>query len=218
MAAEAVLDLNSAAGAKPGDRLDNAKRRQILDGARAIFLAQGYDAASMGEIARAAGVSKGTLYVYFDSKETLFQAIVDEACFAQAKEMFALDSADPDVEGALTRLGRAYVRFLCQPARIPGLRAVIAISERMPEMGKKFYEAGPEAGIARLSHYLEAQNAAGILAVEDCRVAAAQFLDSCQSTSFKPLLFNFGTAPSDEQINHVVGIAVRTFMAAYRKR
>ena len=217
MATQGVMELESAV-AKADDRLDGGKRRQILDGARAIFLAQGYDAASMGEIARAAGVSKGTLYVYFDSKEKLFHAIVDEACFAQAKEMFALDSTDPDVESALTRLGRAYVRFLCQPARIPGLRAVIAISERMPEMGKKFYEAGPETGIARLSRFLEAQTAAGILAVDDCRVAAAQFLDSCQSTSFKPLLFSFGTAPSDEQIHHVVGIAVRTFMAAYRTR
>ena len=53
---------------------EHDKRRQIIDGARAIFLAQGFDAASMGEIAREAGVSKGTLYVYFDSKEGLAAA------------------------------------------------------------------------------------------------------------------------------------------------
>jgi AcrR family transcriptional regulator len=39
-----------------------------MNGAREVFLAQGFDAASMGEIARKAGVSKGTLYFYFDSK------------------------------------------------------------------------------------------------------------------------------------------------------
>ncbi|HEY7971303.1 MAG TPA: helix-turn-helix domain-containing protein, partial [Xanthobacteraceae bacterium] len=55
---------------------DGAKRRQILDGAMAVFLEKGFDAASMGEIARAAGVSKGTLYVYFDDKQALFDAIV----------------------------------------------------------------------------------------------------------------------------------------------
>ena len=54
---------------------ESAKRRQILEGARTVFLAQGLDAASMGEIARVASVSKGTLYVYFDSKERLFQEI-----------------------------------------------------------------------------------------------------------------------------------------------
>ena len=39
-------------------------------GRRKVFLAQGFDGASMGEIAKVAGVSKGTLYVYFDSKES----------------------------------------------------------------------------------------------------------------------------------------------------
>ena len=54
------------------------KRRQILDGAREVFLASGFDGASMGAIAKAAGVSKGTLYVYFESKESLFEALTIE--------------------------------------------------------------------------------------------------------------------------------------------
>ena len=64
---------------------DSAKRRQIVDGARAVFLSRGFDAASMNDIARAAGVSKGTLYVYFRHKEQLFEAIVDQECEAQAE-------------------------------------------------------------------------------------------------------------------------------------
>jgi hypothetical protein len=47
---------------------------------------------------------------------------------------------------------------------------------------------------------------------------AAQSLDACQSTVFKPLVFNFGTTPSNERIEHVVRIGVRTFMAAYGVR
>src|SRR3974377_1660088 len=85
-----------------------AKRRQIVEGARAVFLARGFDAASMGEIARAAGVSKGTLYVYFENKEQLFEAIVHEQCQSQAEGLFDLDPNDNDVEGVLTRLGIAY--------------------------------------------------------------------------------------------------------------
>ena len=64
---------------------DSAKRRQIIEGARAIFLSQGFDAASMNDIARAAGVSKGTLYVYFKDKEQLFEAIVEQECETQAE-------------------------------------------------------------------------------------------------------------------------------------
>jgi hypothetical protein len=57
-----------------------------------------------------------------------------------------------------------------------------------------------------------------VLAVDDTEVAAAQFLDACQSTLFKPVLFNFAAAPAPERIEHVVGIAVKTFLAAYRAR
>src|SRR5262245_9737739 len=197
---------------------DGAKRRQIIEGARNVFLAQGFDAASMNDIARAAGVSKGTLYVYFDNKEQLFEAIVEEECFAHAEGVFDLDPADPDVAPALTRFGIAYVAFLCRAEKASALRTVIAIADRMPEIGKSFYETGPAFGIARIAAYLRAQTEAGVLAVDDCEIAGAQFMDSCQSTLFKPVLFNFSPAPSAEQIDRVVGLAVRTFMAAYRAR
>ena len=92
---------------------------------------------------------------------------------------------------------------------------MIAIADRMPEVGRQFYETGPAIGIAKLAHYLEAQVAAGVLQVEDCEVAAGQFIDSCLSVTFKPVLFNFAPPPPQARIDHVVGIAVRTFMKAY---
>ena len=211
-----VTEAAVAARPAPDAAEDSAKRRQIIEGARAVFLAQGFDAASMGEIARKAGVSKGTLYVYFDNKEELFEAIVHEQCEVQAEGLFDLDPADRDVEGVLTRLGIDFVHFLCEPGKASPLRTVIAIADRMPEIGKKFYESGPACGIAMLAAYIKAQTDAGVLAVDDCEVAAAQFLDACQSTLFKPVLFNFAPPPSPERMAHVVRIAVRTFMAAYR--
>jgi AcrR family transcriptional regulator len=200
------------------DREDGAKRRQILSGAREVFLAMGFDAASMGEIARKAGVSKGTLYVYFENKEQLFETIAHEQCAAQAEGLFVFDPNDHDVEAVLTRLGRGFVKFISRPGGMSALRTVISITERMPEIGRQFYESGPMQGVARLCCYLEGEVAAGTLAIDDCEVAAAQFLESCHSTIFKRLLFNAGDAPPDERINHVVGIAVRTFLAAYARR
>src|SRR5215472_14403625 len=197
---------------------DNAKRRQIVEGARQIFMAQGFDAASMNEIARAAGVSKGTLYVYFQNKEQLFEAIVGHECREQGERIFALDPEEHDIEGVLMRLGLAFVEFLCRPARAPKLRTVIAIAERMPDLGRRFYETGPAFGLGQLTTYLNAQVAAGILAIDDCEIAAAQFLDSCVATLFKPILFNCGQVPTPERMAHVVNIAVRTFLAAYRVR
>jgi hypothetical protein len=101
--------------------------------------------------------------------------------------------------------------------RGPPLRTVIGIADRMPKIGRRFYETGPASGIARVARYLEDQVTAGVLSIEDCELAAAQFLDSCQSMTFKPLLFNATGRPSDARIEHVVATAVRTFLAGYRR-
>jgi AefR-like transcriptional repressor, C-terminal domain len=74
--------------------------------------------------------------------------------------VFSLDPADPDVESVLMRLGHGYVKFLCRPDAMPPLRTVIAISERMPEIGRQFYATGPAKGAATLRGYLECQVAA----------------------------------------------------------
>jgi len=216
MSDQAILTRNLPGSLHPAVDEDSAKRRQIVDGARAVFLTKGFDAASMNDIARAAGVSKGTLYVYFEDKEQLFEAIVLEECEGQAEAIFHLDPADHDVEAVLTRLGIAYVKFLCRPEKAAAIRTVIAIADRMPELGRRFYEAGPATGIARLADYIAAQVAAGVLAVEDCQVAAAQFMEASHAALFKPIVFNFAPTPSEEQVAHGVRIAVKGFLAAYR--
>jgi AcrR family transcriptional regulator len=202
-----------AAGA--GDE-HSAKRRQIIEGAREVFLSQGFDAASMNDIARVAGVSKGTLYVYFKHKEQLFEAIVEQECPAQAEHIFDLDPHDHDVEAVLTRLGFAYVQFLCRPEKASAIRTVIAIADRMPELGRKFYESGPGQGIKKLAAYIVAQVGAGVLVVEDCELAAAQLMEAYQAMLFKSMVFNFAGEPSPKQVEHVVSTAVKVFLAAYR--
>jgi hypothetical protein len=97
-------------------------------------------------------------------------------------------------------------------------RTVIAIAERMPELGRKVYDTGPAVGVAKVAAYLQAQVDAGVLVIDDCDLAAAQFIETCHATMFKPVLFNFGPPPTQERIDHVVGTAVRVFMAAYRAK
>jgi AcrR family transcriptional regulator len=202
---------------QPADAVDDsAKRRQIVEGARDVFLSRGFDAASMGDIAKAAGVSKGTLYVYFKDKDELFSAIVKSECSMQAEGVFDFDHDDHDVEKVLLRHGKAFVSNFAEPSRMSSLRAVIAVAERMPEIGRKVYETGPAVGIAKVAAYLQAQVDAGVLAIDDCEVAGAQFIETCHATMFKPVLFNFGPPPTKERIDHVVGIAVRVFLAAYK--
>jgi AcrR family transcriptional regulator len=196
---------------------DSSKRRQIIDGARKIFMDLGFDGASMGEIARSAGVSKGTLYVYFADKNRLFEAIVEEEALEQGKVAFNFDPAR-DVTTTLTEFGQAYIQLLCRPGGGSATRTVMAIAERMPEVGRRFYNNVIALTIAKLAGYLDARVTAGDLEIEDCQLAAMQFMQMCQASLFMPFIFQAAPAPSAERIAEVVKSATRMFLAGYQAK
>jgi AcrR family transcriptional regulator len=194
---------------------ESAKRRQILDGARKVFMDLGFDGASMGEIARAAGVSKGTLYVYFADKNRLFVAIVEQEMLEQGKMAFNFDP-ERDVATTLRDFGRAYIELLCRPGGGSAIRTVMAIAERMPEVGRRYYEHVLEQTIHRLASYLEAHVQAKDVAIDDCELAASQYMMVCQASLFLPFIFQAAPPPSPERIAEVVESATRMFLAAYQ--
>ena len=196
---------------------DSSKRRQILDGARRVFMDLGFDGASMGEIARSAGVSKGTLYVYFADKNRLFEAIVEEEALDQGRIAFNFDP-ERGVTTTLTEFGRAYIQLLCRPGGGSATRTVMAIAERMPEVGRRFYNNVVALTIARLAAYLEIHVRTGDLAIEDCQLAVTQFMQLCQASLFMPFVFQAAPAPSAERIAEVVESATRIFLAGYRAK
>jgi AcrR family transcriptional regulator len=196
---------------------DSSKRRQILGGARKVFMDLGFDGASMGEIARSAGVSKGTLYVYFTDKCRLFEAIGEQEMLQQDEVSFDLDPAR-DAPTTLKEFGEAYVALLCRPGGGSAIRTVMAIAERMPEVGRRYYERVLDRIINRLAAYLQARVKAGELAIDDCQLAASQFVQTCHASLFLPFLFQAAPAPSAERIAKVVESATRMFLAAYRAK
>ncbi len=212
------LDVKSEESlAEGGHVADSAKRRQVLDGARRVFLARGFDGASMGEVAKAAGVSKGTLYVYFDSKEALFEALTVAERSGLAEVLFQLDEGDPDVRSVLRRVGESLLDMMVRPDHISSVRMVIGAAERFPRFGQSYYDAGPRWGAERLAAYLDRQVEAGILSINDTGLAAEQFLNLCSAGILKRLLFGV-VAPSDPAIlARNVDSAVDVFWAAYRQ-
>jgi len=211
-----TLDIapGQSANTREGPGTNSAKRSQILDGARRVFLAQGFDGASMGEIARVAGVSKGTLYVYFDSKEALFEALIVEERRSLAEVLFQLDASDPDPRSVLRRLGLTFLQIMVRPEHIASIRMVIGAAEKFPRFGRSFYEAGPLQGARRLKTYLDAQVAVGRLRISDTHLAANQFLDLCQSGILRRVLLA-GEVPTADEMACNVDAAIRVFFAAY---
>jgi AcrR family transcriptional regulator len=193
---------------------DSSKRRQILEGARKMFMDLGFDGASMGEIAKAAGVSKGTLYVYFVDKCALFEAMVEEETVEQGKLAFDLDPAR-DVTTTLHDFGEAYIAMVCRPGGGSAIRTVMAIAERMPDVGRRYYERVLENTIKRLAGYLDAHVKLGELAIDDCELSAAQFMLTCQASLFLPFIFQAAPAPPPERVKEVIESATRMFLAAY---
>jgi AcrR family transcriptional regulator len=197
---------------------DSSKRRQILDGARKVFMDLGFDGASMNEIARSAGVSKGTLYVYFADKNRLFEAIVEDEALVQSK--VAMFNFDPlrDPETTLREFGQTYMALMCRPGGGSWIRTVMAIAERMPDVGRRYYANVLEKTIRVLAEYLEVHVASGELAIDDCQLAASQFMEACKATLFLPFVFQASPPPSADRIAEVVDSATRMFMMAYRAK
>ncbi len=203
--------LDHAVGAR-GD--GGAKRRQIMEGARAAFLAAGFDGASMNDIARSAGVSKGTLYAYFQSKDELFEAII-RAEFTQAAERMCAFRREGDVRAMLTDFGVRLISRMTEPGVLALARVVIAAVEKFPKIGVAFYQSGPLFGASRLAGELIALERAGALRVPDPERAAWQFLDLCQSYVYKRVLFGVVDRVTREEIEAAVDAAVDVFLRAY---
>ncbi len=194
---------------------ETAKLRQILEGARAIILRDGFDGASMNDIARAAGVSKGTLYVYFDSKEALFVALIREQHSRQAERICDFEEKPGAPDEVLRGLGRRLFDKMRDPESLAHVRTVLAVAAKFPEIGRAFYEAGPQFGIDRLTAWLERQTAEGSLQVPNPHAAATQFIQLVQGDLFKRLLFCVETAIDDARVAAAVDETVDVFMRLY---
>jgi AcrR family transcriptional regulator len=195
-----------------------AKRRQILDGARSVFLAAGFDGASMNDLARVAGVSKGTLYVYFDSKEKLFEALIREDRRQQAERLAVFAPDEGDVATVLTDFGRRLLEMMMRPDHVAHVRTVIAACAKFPQLGRTFFEAGPLFGASCLSSYLRRKSEQGLLEIDDFERAAWHFLELIQGGSFKSLLFRMVDEVTPAEIAANVDAGVEVFLRAYGAR
>ena len=195
---------------------DPVKRRQIIDGARRVFIDMGFDAASMNDITRAAGVSKGTIYVYFANKEELFEALIEEERCAIFDDLHMALEQGGELRDTLIRYGIALVTKITSDKVVRAQRTVIGIAERMPELGARFYERGPKQGHLKLAAFLRQAAPRAGLAIADYETAAYQYTDLCFAGLYRQRIFGYRTEPaSAEEVRKAVTSGVDVFMRAY---
>lgn len=204
-------------GGRPPAGTDPQKRRQILEGGGRVFSTLGFDAASMSDVAREAGVSKATLYVYFQDKEHLFTAVCAERRDRNIGELIDLLDTSAPIRETLNTFGTELLRRITQPHVIAANRIIISVAERMPDVSAEFFEAGAMRLVRAVAAYLDRHVADGALKIEDSLLAAAQFLELTQTLVFRPRLYAVATGPaSDAEIERIAASAVRLFLAGYR--
>lgn len=191
------------------------KYDQVLAGARTVFMSDGFEGASVDEIARVAEVSKATLYKYFADKRQLFMAVANVECQRQAGS--ALNSIDRSAapRDVLGQTGRHFLGFITSEFGQQIFRICVAESDRFPELGRSFYESGPAVMRAEMAGYFAQACARGELVIEDYVMAADQFGELCKADLWTRLMFGVLKTASTADIDRVVDNAVETFLARY---
>ncbi|WP_299080364.1 TetR/AcrR family transcriptional regulator [uncultured Ruegeria sp.] len=188
---------------------------QVLRGAREVFMADGFEGASVDDIARAAGVSKATLYSYFPDKRLLFMEVAQTECSRMADRVISMIDETKPAREVLSIAATQLTSFLVSDFAQQVFRICVAERDRFPELGRAFYEAGPQNGQRQMAEYLEKAVAKGELAVEDVHIAAEQFSELCKVRIWTRAAFGIQNSFTEAEIGEVALQAVDMFMARY---
>lgn len=153
------------------------KRDAIHRAAQELFGKRGFEGTSMDAIAALAGVSKQTVYRYYQNKETLFVAVLEQLAFHQFSESVwrsfqeMARESPAQLEQALVMWAQLTMQSIMHPAYLRLLRLLIAELPRFPQLRSLFAHAVLQQGGALLRDVLQSAREAGVMEVEDVEVA-----------------------------------------------
>jgi AcrR family transcriptional regulator len=196
-------------GVRRGRKFD-----QVLEAARKVFLRDGFERASVDDIAREAGVSKATIYAYFPDKQLMFLEVARTECRLQTEAAEAAIGGMP-VRAALTLVAERIVAFLMSDYGQRMFRIVVGEGARFPGLAQEFYENGPGLIHGRLVHHFGAYVEGGQLRIDDLDLAADQFAQLCKAAVFDKLIFGLAGGITPDDVQRSVHGAVDMFLARY---
>lgn len=185
----------------------------IIDAARMLFLGDGHATTSMDAVARAAGVSKATVYAHFASKDDLFIAVVERE--GEAPMIALRSSGAGDTARALRQFGRDAAALLLSPSTIGFQRVVASEVNRSPAVGRLFYANGPDRLIGQLAAFLRLAMRRGDLRTAPPRLAAVQFLAIIVGDLQLRALMGVADEPEPIKRQKVIASGIDAFLRAY---
>jgi len=152
-----MVSAEAAVHAQRWRRRKEARPGEILDAALVCFAEHGFAATRLDDVAHRAGVTKGTLYLYFPNKEELFKAVVAQALVPNLERGEALlsEAAEPQSTAALlAEVMRGWAELASSPAgAIP--KIVVSEAGNFPDLARFYREQVVDRGMALLRRVLQ---------------------------------------------------------------
>ena len=196
---------------KPGRKAEQAERLSTLvTAAEAVFLQKGYHAATMNDVAKAAGMSKKTIYELIDSKIELFFAIL-----ADHHEKITFPTPKPGwgIADILTANLLALGRFLLEPAQIALIRLIMAEYTHSPDFGRVFMRSRLVKAKARLEDALASVAREQGVPAAEAKEGSAMLFGMALGEFHIGTLIGFRPPPSRQALETRVRRAVEIFLA-----
>jgi AcrR family transcriptional regulator len=132
-------------------RRAEARPDEILDAALAVFTERGFEAARVDDIAARAGISKGAVYLYFDSKDALLKGLIEREVAPSALRLRALAESGADAKATLALLINVATQLLNDPRIFATPKLVLSVAARFPEIGDYYRKRVIDEAIGAIS-------------------------------------------------------------------
>ena len=197
---------------RPKERDKSKKRAVIIKGAEDVFLTMGYELASMDKIAAKAGVSKRTVYNHFNSKDNLFEVIVDNL-LAQRQTLKTIQyDREKTLEEQLLAFAESEIFLIDSPRRLELSRFLTITFLKDRDYQRKTVARYPSVYDMLLEWLKEAQND-GRIKEGDLFMSARMFYALVIGAITWPVLFTDGL--NKETVKPVLNEVIAVFLARY---
>jgi len=148
---------------KPPNRAARAAQRRaaIIAAGLDEFTARGFAATRLDDVAKRAGVAKGTIYLHFKDKEALFQELVRTALVPLIGNLAAAPAAGGSVRDILERFAETFVREIAETKRGDIVRLIVAEGARFPSLADFYFREVVSRGLAAMRKLIEGGIARG---------------------------------------------------------
>jgi TetR/AcrR family transcriptional repressor of mexJK operon len=191
---------------------DPAKYAAIVEAARESFFARGFHAATMEEIASAAGVSKVTVYSRFGDKETLFEEVIRAESARMAATFEERLAAGDKLEDQLNAFGLALAGFKFDKDHVAVDRVLMHEIAQIPALARRFCDAGPALCLGRLAGVLGEAAARGEIEIDDPTMAAEDLCGLWLGAGDMEVKLSLKPVPNADQLRAKVERATRLFL------